>query len=70
MKHASTSDLPSDHEIAAMACVLKRRYGAQAGEMARSYVHEHEAVGDEVRAGVWLKVNECLDAMSAPKTLS
>jgi len=49
-------------EIAAMAAVLTRRYGARADEVAQHFTHEHEAVGDHIRAKVWQEVQAKLAA--------
>jgi len=61
LAHFTPQTLPSDEqittdEIAAMAAVLTRRYGPRAGEIAQHFTHEHEVVGDHVRANVWQEV--------------
>ncbi len=78
MTHIVPSVPPSTHEIHAMARVLASRYGASAGEIAESFVFEHETVGDHARATLWGEVCAQLERISgtepqqalAPPTLS
>ncbi len=64
------SSPPTQNEIQAMARVLASRYGASAGEIAESFVFEHETVGDNARAALWGEVCARLEHISASPTLS
>jgi len=48
-RHAAVSD----REIRAMALVLRRKFGAQALEVAHGFAAEHRAIGDFSRALIW-----------------
>lgn len=70
MAHIADYPVPTESEIAAMAVVLARRYGAKANDVARHFVLEHEAIGDHTRAEIWGKVRDCLPRNRAKPTLS
>jgi hypothetical protein len=70
MTHIASPALPTDCEITAMACVLARRYGERAGEVARHFEQEHEVVGDRTRAALWSRVCSRLECLAVPPTLS
>jgi hypothetical protein len=57
-------------EIAAMAEVLARRYGAEAGAVALHFAAEHESVGDDIRSTAWRRVARALRTRNAAPTLS
>lgn len=70
MAHIPASNAPTDSEIQAMASVLVRRYHSRANEVATHFVMEHEAIGDDARAALWMQVSaRILQHASAP-TLS
>ena len=70
MTQIDPSAPPTQSEIHAMARVLASRYGASAGEIAESFVFEHETVGDHARAALWGEVCARLEHIPAPPTLS
>ncbi len=70
MTHIASSASPTAREIHAMARVLARRYGASAGEIAESFIFEHETVGDHARAALWGEVCARLEHIPAPPTFS
>lgn len=70
MTHITSSELPTQTEIQAMAGVLERRYGARASEVARYFVVENETICDCTRASIWRGVCAHLEQMAAPRTLS
>lgn len=70
MTHTDRRAAPSEAEISAMAAVLARRYGANAGDVARHFILEHEAVADTARAVLWSKVHACLVRRDTVVTLS
>ena len=60
MTQIDAQAVPNEAEISAMAAVLARRYGAKAGDVARHFILEHEAVADTARASLWAQVHACL----------
>lgn len=70
MTHVTPVNVPTESEIDAMAAVLVRRYRSRANEVARHFVAEHEAIGDEVRANLWKNVYVRLSERLAAPTLS
>lgn len=66
MTHMTPANTPTESEIDAMAAVLVRRYRWRANEVARHFVAEHEAVGDQARTVLWrnvcVRLSQHLDA--------
>ncbi len=65
----SKPETPTADETLAMACVLARRYGFIAPDVAHHFAAEHEAIQDSTRAKLWRRIAGILESGWRP-TLS